>query len=51
MTSLNSALFITNLHIDPASDITGDANGDGTRDASKEDEFVELVNTWFNYCF
>ena len=32
------------LHIDPASDITGDANGDGSRDAIK-DEFIELVNT------
>ena len=37
--------FVYNeLHIDPASDITGDANGDGTRDAI-QDEFIELVNT------
>ena len=37
--------FVYNeLHIDPANDISGDANGDGTRD-SKEDEFIELVNT------
>ena len=37
--------FVYNeLHIDPASDISGDANGDGTRDP-KEDEFIELVNT------
>ena len=28
---------------DPASDLTGDANGDGTR-SSSEDEFVEIVN-------
>ena len=28
---------------DPATDITGDANGDGTRDSS-QDEFVEIVN-------
>ena len=32
------------MHIDPASDISGDANGDGTRDP-KEDEFIELINT------
>ncbi|PDH45073.1 MAG: hypothetical protein CNE34_02825 [Rhodothermaeota bacterium MED-G18] len=37
--------FVYNeLHIDPANDISGDANGDGTRDP-KEDEFIELVNT------
>ena len=37
--------FVYNeLHIDPASDITGDANGDGTRNAI-EDEFIELINT------
>ena len=37
--------FVYNeLHIDPASDISGDANGDGTRDP-KEDEFIELINT------
>ena len=37
--------FVYNeLHIDPASDITGDANGDGTRDAIA-DEFIELINT------
>ena len=34
---------INEILADPASDISGDANGDGTRDAG-EDEFVELVN-------
>jgi hypothetical protein len=36
-------MVFNELHIDPASDITGDANGDGTRDAIA-DEFIELVN-------
>ena len=36
-------MIFNELHIDPASDITGDANGDGTRDAIA-DEFIELVN-------
>ncbi|MBT1450040.1 ExeM/NucH family extracellular endonuclease [Glaciecola sp. XM2] len=35
---------INEIHADPASDITGDANGDGVRNSS-QDEFVELVNT------
>ena len=36
--------FVYNeLHIDPASDITGDANGDGTREP-QEDEFIEFYN-------
>ena len=34
---------INEILADPASDITGDANGDGVRDAS-DDEFVEIVN-------
>ncbi len=37
-------LIINEIHADPASDITGDANGDGTRSAS-EDEFIEFANT------
>ena len=37
-------LIINEFLADPATDITGDANGDGTRDAS-QDEFVELNNT------
>ena len=41
---LDFSFVYNELHIDPASDITGDANGDGTRNAI-EDEFVELVNT------
>ena len=36
-------MVFNELHIDPASDITGDANGDGTRDAIG-DEFIELIN-------
>lgn len=36
-------LVINEIHADPAPDIAGDANGDGTRDSS-QDEFVELYN-------
>ena len=36
-------LIINEVHYDPASDITGDANGDGTRD-SAQDEFIEFYN-------
>ena len=36
-------MVFNEMHIDPASDITGDANGDGTRDAIA-DEFIELIN-------
>jgi len=34
---------INEIHADPASDITGDANGDGVRNAT-DDEFVEIIN-------
>ena len=34
---------INEIHADPASNLPGDANGDGTRDYA-EDEFVEVVN-------
>ena len=37
-------IIFNEIHADPASDITGDANGDGSRSAS-EDEFIELVNS------
>jgi len=37
-------LVINEFHADPAGDLSGDANGDGTRE-SGQDEFVELVNT------
>ncbi len=37
------SLVINEIHADPASDLSGDANRDGTRDASA-DEFVEIVN-------
>jgi hypothetical protein len=37
-------IVINEILADPATDISGDANGDGTRSAS-EDEFIELVNT------
>lgn len=37
-------LTINEVHADPAADLTGDANGDGVRDAT-QDEFVEIVNT------
>ena len=36
-------IVINEIHADPANNITGDANGDGTRDAT-DDEFIELVN-------
>lgn len=36
-------VVINEIHADPASDLTGDANGDGVRDA-EDDEFVEIVN-------
>ncbi len=38
-----ASLVINEIHADPAADLPGDANGDGTRDNS-EDEFVEIVN-------
>ncbi|WP_420644077.1 lamin tail domain-containing protein [Candidatus Leptofilum sp.] len=42
--SLNITTVVINEFLaDPATDITGDANGDGTRDSS-DDEFVEIVN-------
>jgi len=37
-------VVINELHADPASGSSGDANNDGIRDGS-EDEFVEIVNT------
>ncbi|MGS2726727.1 lamin tail domain-containing protein [Psychroserpens sp. BH13MA-6] len=36
-------LVINEVLFDPAADLPGDANGDGTRDAL-EDEFIELIN-------
>ena len=39
-----SPLVINEILADPASGITGDANGDGTRDFA-DDEFVEIYNT------
>ena len=38
-----SGWIINELLADPAADLPGDANGDGTREAT-QDEFVELVN-------
>lgn len=37
-------VIINEVLFDPASDLTGDANGDGTRDAAN-DEFIEIFNT------
>ncbi len=37
-------IVINEFLADPASGLSGDANGDGVRDAS-DDEFIELVNT------
>ena len=37
------SVVINEIHADPASDISGDANGDGVRHFS-DDEFVEIVN-------
>jgi predicted extracellular nuclease len=36
--------IVNEIHADPASDLSGDANGDGVRDAT-QDEFVEIANT------
>lgn len=36
-------LLINELHAAPAIDLTGDANGDGTRDAA-DDELIEIAN-------
>jgi hypothetical protein len=36
-------MVINEIHADPASDLAGDANGDGVRDAT-DDEFVEIYN-------
>ena len=38
------SLVINEIHADPAGDLSGDANGDGTRNAA-QDEFIEIVNT------
>ncbi|MEM1176525.1 MAG: lamin tail domain-containing protein, partial [Pseudomonadota bacterium] len=38
-----SPWVINEIHADPASDLPGDANGDGVRDFS-DDEFIEIVN-------
>ncbi|MDH3747487.1 MAG: lamin tail domain-containing protein [Gammaproteobacteria bacterium] len=39
-----SATWVINeIHADPAADLPGDANGDGTR-SSSQDEFVEIIN-------
>ena len=42
-----SQLIINEIHADPASGTSGDANQDGTRQYS-EDEFVEIYNTSSN---
>ena len=41
--SASAQLIINEVLYDPAGDITGDANGDGIRDAT-EDEFIEFIN-------
>jgi predicted extracellular nuclease len=41
--SASPGVVINEIHADPAAGLAGDANGDGTRDAT-QDEFVELVN-------
>lgn len=38
-----SSIVINEIHYDPAAGIVGDANGDGLRDARK-DEFIEVYN-------
>ena len=40
-------VVISEIHADPAGDISGDANGDGVRDAT-DDEFIELINPGFD---
>ncbi|MEM7701951.1 MAG: lamin tail domain-containing protein [Pseudomonadota bacterium] len=44
VTGTTSGIVINEILFDPASGDTGDANGDGTRDFSR-DEFIEIVNT------
>ncbi|MEM7582322.1 MAG: lamin tail domain-containing protein [Acidobacteriota bacterium] len=39
-------VIISEIHADPASGLAGDANGDGTRSATR-DEFIELLNPSF----
>ncbi|MEM7355734.1 MAG: lamin tail domain-containing protein, partial [Acidobacteriota bacterium] len=41
------SILISEIHADPASGLTGDANGDGTRSAT-HDEFIELLNPSFD---
>ncbi|MCK5878773.1 MAG: lamin tail domain-containing protein, partial [Holophagae bacterium] len=41
--NVGTGWIINEFQADPASDLSGDANGDGVRDSS-DDEFVELVN-------
>ena len=41
--TLSAQLVINEFLADPASDLSGDSNGDGIRDA-EDDEFIELVN-------
>ncbi len=41
---LPAPIVLNEIHADPASDISGDANGDGFRDPV-QDEFLEWVNT------
>lgn len=40
---IGQSLVINEIFADPATDLSGDANGDGTRDAY-DDEFVEIIN-------
>jgi hypothetical protein len=42
--TMSAQLIINEVLFDPASDITGDANGDGTR-SPNDDEFIELINS------
>ena len=41
--SASAQLIINEVLYDPPADLAGDANGDGTRDAT-EDEFIEFIN-------
>ena len=41
---IEAQIVINEIHSDPEADLTGDENGDGTRE-SCDDEFIELVNS------
>lgn len=45
VTTPDTPLVINEVLFDPAADLIGDANGDGSRPDGLEDEFIEFINT------